>query len=184
MNTISHPLPGHASLRARLGSLKSWIERQMDDTSRDYESILQDVLNRVEDLMLDAPDSPGRKPADPRLAPVPVPPGVVERLHLHAARELAVPLRELVGGSRVSRVCTARHLVWYLLRKRYGLTWMEIGRQVKRNHTSVLHGVNCARKQLLKHPELQRKLANIEGAVFPEKPARAIAAQMKGGRRG
>ena len=43
---------------------------------------------------------------------------------------------------KTSRVVLARHVVLYIARAELGMTYEEIGREMRRHNSSVLHGIN------------------------------------------
>ena len=58
--------------------------------------------------------------------------------------EFGVPRDALLSRLRTAEVSEARQAAYYILRKRYGLTFAQIGRLFGRNHSTVLHGVRAA----------------------------------------
>lgn len=57
-----------------------------------------------------------------------------------------VPLREMMGKTRRVVVCRSRWLAWYIAH-REGFSYSEIGRQFRRHHATIMHGVSIERKK-------------------------------------
>ena len=53
---------------------------------------------------------------------------------------LGVPLRALYGRSQRSRACLARHMAWHLGRSVCGASWIVLGREFGRDHSTAQHG--------------------------------------------
>jgi len=51
-----------------------------------------------------------------------------------------IPLREILGPTRVAKVAFARQVAMYLLRASFDRSWKDIGRRVRRDHTCAIHG--------------------------------------------
>ena len=77
---------------------------------------------------------------DARLALTRTPRDDVERLLRFAAHEFDVTLETLLGRSRVTAAVRARHVAAWLLRDA-GLTYPEIGRRMRRDHTTAIASV-------------------------------------------
>ena len=58
-----------------------------------------------------------------------------------------IPLDVLLGPSREAWVVESRQGLMWVLRHRLGLSYPEIGRAVKRDHTTVLHGVKAEERR-------------------------------------
>lgn len=54
-----------------------------------------------------------------------------------------IPLDVLLGPSREAWIVEARQGLMWVLRHRLGLSYPEIGRAVKRDHTTAMHGVTA-----------------------------------------
>jgi len=54
--------------------------------------------------------------------------------------ELEITPSDLVSASRKQHLTDLRHLLMYILREEFQLTYDEIGRFFHRDHTSVIHG--------------------------------------------
>lgn len=52
-----------------------------------------------------------------------------------------IATHELLGKNRARPVSYARWELWTILRDELGMTWVDIGKKFKRDHSSVVHGV-------------------------------------------
>lgn len=59
--------------------------------------------------------------------------------------KLGVSVSDINSRIRVGKPVHARQLVWYLANKYGKLRLCELGRQFKRNHTTVMHGINAVK---------------------------------------
>lgn len=82
----------------------------------------------------------GRLETDARLALTRTSRDDIERLLRYAAHEFDVTLDVLLGRSRVTDAVRARHVAAWLLRDA-GLTYPEIGRRMRRDHTTAIASV-------------------------------------------
>jgi hypothetical protein len=57
------------------------------------------------------------------------------------AYSLGVDPDEVLGKSRKEEIVRARHIVWWLLVKKQGVSFCGLARQIGRDHTSIMHGV-------------------------------------------
>lgn len=58
-----------------------------------------------------------------------------------AVKVSGIPMNELCGESRVSEVVRARHLSYWLMNRRVGLTLTACAKSFNKNHATVLHAV-------------------------------------------
>ena len=61
-----------------------------------------------------------------------------------------IPLDVLLGPCRDAWIVQARQGLMWVLRNRLGLSYPEIGRVMKRDHTTVKHGVDAENKRRAK----------------------------------
>jgi hypothetical protein len=81
---------------------------------------------------------------------------------------------ELEDHTRRYEVVRVRHIVMYILREYGGMSFPAIGRLIgKRDHTTVIHGVNKVKREIAEHPEL---LDLLDG---PVSVARALQSRKK-----
>ncbi len=80
------------------------------------------------------------------------------------ARHFGVWESALVGAGRTRRVVQARHLLMYLLHEQ-GLSTTQIGRIVRRDHTTVVYGIRRATCRLAQDEGLRAGIEAIRGSV-------------------
>jgi chromosomal replication initiation ATPase DnaA len=73
----------------------------------------------------------------------------------------AIPLDVLIGPSREAWVVEARQGLMWVLRHRLGLSYPEIGRAVRRDHSTVVDGVKAEERRRL--AEMQSGSCEIAG---------------------
>ncbi|MEE8558170.1 MAG: DnaA/Hda family protein [Myxococcota bacterium] len=81
------------------------------------------------------------------------------------ARHYGLRTRDLRGTERTEPKRTARRLAAYLLRVRCGLSFPQIGRQLGRHHTTVLHAVRETERRLGIEASLTGQLALLEKEI-------------------
>ena len=105
----------------------------------------------------------------PRLPPLPGlvldEPGAIRWMRiLHAvAKKHDVSAKEIMSNSRRRTVVTARFEVFYRLRIDLAMSYPKIGRVFRKDHSTILHGVNKVRHKLL--DELKRAGKTVSPAL-------------------
>lgn len=156
-------------LQRRLTHLRQWLDRQMDDTARDFESILRDVQSRLDDILMNMPPPAARNKTLP-VQRAGCPGAVWERLAACSAVAFGVPVQDVLGQSRKLRASAARHVAWHLLRRNLGLTQMELARLCGRGHSTVSLGEARARHLIAADRRTAVLVAQIEAEVFGRAP--------------
>lgn len=72
---------------------------------------------------------------------------LLSQLSHEAASLFQVDIEELCAQTRVRGPVFARRWVWLQLHDVHGWSFPEIGRAMKRDHSTVVHGVQMARKE-------------------------------------
>lgn len=112
----------------------------------------------------------------PRLPPLP---GLVidesgavrwMRILSAVAHKHGINPEDIMGKSRRREIVNARFEVFYRLRVELAFSYKKISHLMKKDHTTVLHGVNKIRQKLL---DEQYALINDEGALLVSHPNRA-----------
>ena len=83
-------------------------------------------------------------------------------------REFKVTTEELLGNKRNARIVTARQVVFYLTRKHTDMTLKEVGTQLNRHHSTVIHGVESVKSRRVIYSKFNRVLERIETRVTTE----------------
>jgi len=73
-----------------------------------------------------------------------------------------IPIRDLRGMYRDKRICLYREIFYYLARSLAARTYPEIGRFIRRDHTSVMSGAKKIAALRLREKELCHVLADLE----------------------
>lgn len=66
---------------------------------------------------------------------------IIERIVAITAGYYGISKAEIYGRSRATNIVTARHMA-YLLAYNSGMSFTEIGKRFKRDHTTIMHGVD------------------------------------------
>lgn len=92
------------------------------------------------------------RPGAPPLSPGAVIFELRERGMLDVVREVCaahhVTIGQVCGRARHASIATARHAVWTLVRRRFGLSYPEIGELFGVDHTTVMAGVKKAQPRV------------------------------------
>jgi len=73
-------------------------------------------------------------------------------------RTYGVGLDELKGAGRKGNLIKPRHIIYYLANTELRLSLSNIGRMMKRDHTSILHGVKSMREKMRYDVNLSREV--------------------------
>lgn len=77
---------------------------------------------------------------------------------------LSMERHELFSTTRTDRCAVARFCVWCLLFKQ-GMSTSEIGKQFKKNHSTVSMGIRSLKRRLENSPVLQEQLSWLGGKL-------------------
>lgn len=108
-------------------------------------------------IVLSFGDAP---PADPQM------PSELQTILMRTAEIFDVPIRSLIGQTRVSRVVEARQAAIVVARQRTSLSLVELGRQLGgRDHTTVMYSIEASERRAKINPHYATKLAMLQGAL-------------------
>jgi chromosomal replication initiator protein len=85
-----------------------------------------------------------------------------ERVLELVARHFGVRTRDLRSRSRAAHSSTPRQVAIYLLRRHCGLSYPEVGRQLRRHHTTALHADRLVQRQLQSDAGLRSAIVVLE----------------------
>ncbi len=85
-------------------------------------------------------------------------PRSLEQIVALVARAYGVGTEELSGPSRRRRIVRPRQIAMYLCRRYTEASLKEIGRSLRRDHTSVIHAIEVVEKRVLEQPQLRYEL--------------------------
>jgi chromosomal replication initiator protein len=74
---------------------------------------------------------------------------------------------ELGGRSRTHRIVRPRQIAMYLCRRYSDASLKEIGRQLSRDHTSVMYSIEAVEKRVLERPQLRYELEALAARISP-----------------
>jgi chromosomal replication initiator protein len=82
------------------------------------------------------------------------------------AKEFDVTIESLAGKGRTHQVAVARQLAMYVIKRRTGMTLVEIGRSFgKRDHSTVIYALDRMTSELSRDEALRGRLAAIEAEL-------------------
>jgi chromosomal replication initiator protein len=85
-----------------------------------------------------------------------------ERIEQVVAAAFDLDRRRLASPQRAARLVRARHIAMFLMRKRLGLSYGEIGIRYERDHSTVLHAVRAIEHRIACDPEVRRLVSALE----------------------
>lgn len=72
-----------------------------------------------------------------------------------AAILCGVSVDEVQSKTQRIEIVRARQLAWYILHKKYGWSYNTIARCTKRDHTTIIHGINKINDLMLMHSDVR-----------------------------
>lgn len=116
------------------------------------------------------PDTPTKKPLVVRINPPPsfVFPLNFEDIVIAVAAFYEIPVEEIKGERRFAVTCLARRVIVYLGIKLLKRSLSSIGRDLNKDHTSILHARDRINEILLKDPILANEISMIEQVLVPK----------------
>lgn len=85
------------------------------------------------------------------------------------AQETGITRKEIMSRDRTYRVSNARYMVAYLLRKRHGWTFTEIGEALGKERSTMAHGFHridsLAKRGKIEVPRITRKELKAEKVI-------------------
>ena len=91
------------------------------------------------------------------------------RIAAVVSREFGIPVPQIMGTSRIPATACARHVVWWVMRMKFGKSYAEVGRAFGRDHTSVINGMNRIEARIA-DPAFQAKLQSVSKCFSEEVP--------------
>lgn len=81
------------------------------------------------------------------------------------AAHFDLEVSDLLGKKRLQEVVYPRHLAMYLLHKNLGHSYPQIGEELHKDHTTIMHGVGKIEQQLKTNQQTEDDLRAIEGSL-------------------
>lgn len=104
-------------------------------------------------------------PDAPRHAPVPLPDITVADILKVVADYYGVTIEELRGPKRHQPLARYRQMAMYLAREMTDLSYPQLGRKFRRDHSTVIHGYRTIASQLEAKPRLWNQVLDLRDRI-------------------
>jgi len=74
--------------------------------------------------------------------------------------------KEILGTSRVKNIKTARQIGMYLMKEELGMSTVEIGRELSKDHTTVMHGIKVVKTNLKTDFNLREQITDLRQKMY------------------
>lgn len=74
--------------------------------------------------------------------------------------------KDLLGKSRVKNIKTARQISMYLMKEELGLSTVEIGRELSKDHTTIMHGIKVVKENLKTDFNLREQITDLRQKIY------------------
>ena len=74
--------------------------------------------------------------------------------------------KDLLGKSRVKNIKTARQIGMYLMKEELGLSTVEIGRELSKDHTTIMHGIKVVKDNLKTDFNLREQITDLRQKIY------------------
>ena len=102
--------------------------------------------------------SPVNQPIQHRISPRQVIEKVAKYYNLNS--------KDLLGTSRVKDIKNARQVAMYLMNKELELSTVKIGNEFKKDHTTIMHGVDVISKKIKTDFNLREQITELRGKLY------------------
>ena len=76
--------------------------------------------------------------------------------------------KDILGKSRIKDIKNARQVAMYLMNKELGLSTTKIGRELSKDHSTVIHGINMVDKRLKEDFALREQVSELKGKIYAQ----------------
>ena len=104
-------------------------------------------------------------------APTPLPSARPTRVLAVVAEEFGITPQMILAPNREAKVVIARHVAAALLRRLSMMSLKQIGRHMRRDHTSILHGIRRVEALAAVDPDFAARLNRLADTISPERTA-------------
>ncbi len=73
--------------------------------------------------------------------------------------------KDILGKSRIKDIKNARQIAMYLMNKELSLSTTKIGRELSKDHSTVIHGIDMVDKRLKEDFNLREQLSELRGKI-------------------
>jgi chromosomal replication initiator protein len=74
--------------------------------------------------------------------------------------------KDILGKSRIKDIKNARQIAMYLMNKELSLSTTKIGRELSKDHSTVIHGIDMVDKRLKEDFNLREQLSELRGKIY------------------
>ena len=74
--------------------------------------------------------------------------------------------KDLLGKSRIKNIKTARQISMYLMKEELGLSTVEIGRELSKDHTTIMHGIKVIKENLKTDFNLREQITDLRQKIY------------------
>lgn len=90
----------------------------------------------------------------------------VKQLIDKVAKYYGLSSKDLLGTSRVKNIKTARQIGMYLMKEELGLSTVEIGRELSKDHTTIMHGIKVIKNNLKTDFSLREQITDLRQKIY------------------
>ena len=89
----------------------------------------------------------------------------VEDIQKEVERYYGIKHSDMIGSSRSREIVYPRHIAIYLSKQLLDLTFADIGKKFKRDHTTIMHSVSKVEELLLKNRDVQEEIETLKQMI-------------------
>ena len=90
----------------------------------------------------------------------------VKQLIDKVAKYYNLTSKDLLGTSRIKNIKTARQISMYLMKEELGLSTVEIGRELSKDHTTIMHGIKVIKTNLKTDFNLREQITDLRQKIY------------------
>ena len=90
----------------------------------------------------------------------------VKQLLDKVAKYYNLSSKDLLGTSRIKNIKTARQIAMYLMKEELGLSTVEIGRELSKDHTTIMHGIKVIKGNLKTDFNLREQITDLRQKIY------------------
>ena len=90
----------------------------------------------------------------------------VKQLIDKVAKYYDLSAKDLLGTSRIKNIKTARQIGMYLMKEELGLSTVEIGRELSKDHTTIMHGIKVIKTNLKTDFNLREQITDLRQKIY------------------
>lgn len=89
-----------------------------------------------------------------------------EQIYDIVSKHYHTPIQDLFGTRRHKELVHPRQIIMYLLRHELNFSFPKIGRELGKDHTTIMHGVEKIEYELPKNPILQQEISLLKDQLY------------------